>query len=229
MGQPPQGIASLPLPWVYPHVCGAAAAASTITAHQLGLSPRVWGSQAEEEKHQRQWRSIPTCVGQPSVMTPSKFQIAVYPHVCGAATWAQEELRPIYGLSPRVWGSRDNSIRNILYGRSIPTCVGQPRDECRRFRIRKVYPHVCGAAPRLGHSEKPQRGLSPRVWGSLLSFRSVIFFVRSIPTCVGQPLTMMPGKRRHQVYPHVCGAAVQPTPTKLSKSGLSPRVWGSQG
>ena len=43
-GQPPDPIRRGRLPWVYPHLCGAAALADAKAAIDTGLSPRVRGS-----------------------------------------------------------------------------------------------------------------------------------------------------------------------------------------
>ena len=76
-----------------------------------------------------------------------------------------------FGLSPRVWGSRrEEGAIHILY-RSIPTCVGQPREQRGRLQPTEVYPHVCGAAVRRVYIGHCIRGLSPRVWGSLSPVR----------------------------------------------------------
>ena len=70
-------------------------------------------------------------------------------------------------------------------------------------------------------------GLSPRVWGS----RVVPFLntacIRSIPTCVGQPVDAALPEGKTAVYPHVCGAAICCGCGNQSGLGLSPRVWGS--
>ena len=70
-------------------------------------------------------------------------------------------------------------------------------------------------------------GLSPRVWGSPLAPCCDFVAVRSIPTCVGQPITPNPWASLDAVYPHVCGAAGAGQLFPAEVNGLSPRVWGS--
>ena len=70
---------------------------------------------------------------------------------------------------------------------SIPTCVGQPLMKRLPWRVKTVYPHVCGAAIHAILLNRCCRGLSPRVWGSREHFCSPFHAMRSIPTCVGQP------------------------------------------
>ena len=51
--------------------------------------------------------------------------------------------------------------------------------------------------------------------------------MRSIPTCVGQPLRTGGRRTPAEVYPHVCGAAAGRDDVFSPGEGLSPRVWGS--
>ena len=151
----------------------------------------------------------------------------VYPHVCGAAKSGVVAATVCGGLSPRVWGSRWWGIVDSVGARSIPTCVGQP-DTQLMFHLRdEVYPHVCGAACTSSVVTPSGKGLSPRVWGSLVSTLLDTSPPRSIPTCVGQPGAEYHLWRPAEVYPHVCGAATHWCHHSRRKHGLSPRVWGS--
>ena len=92
----------------------------------MGLSPRVWGSQAQNIIYGDLQRSIPTCVGQPACTLLDWPVDEVYPHVCGAARVYSMTSPQVWGLSPRVWGSLIGVIGVCHTHRSIPTCVGQP-------------------------------------------------------------------------------------------------------
>ena len=148
--------------------------------------------------------------------------------MCGAAWTYPGDMWRRRGLSPRVWGSP--SLRDCLLEscRSIPTCVGQPRWLFMILRIAWVYPHVCGAAMASLVQQSHSRGLSPRVWGSRTQSFLHIGQRRSIPTCVGQPVSRYGNRAFSSVYPHVCGAAFFCFCTWWPGLGLSPRVWGSQ-
>ena len=91
-----------------------------------------------------------------------------------------------------------------------------------------VYPHVCGAARGEAHEAVFDKGLSPRVWGSLWAIRCRGLLAGSIPTCVGQPTAAKWWSWIDGVYPHVCGAAFFEPANSTLQDGLSPRVWGSQ-
>ena len=96
------------------------------------------------------------------------------------------------------------------------------------FAPPKVYPHVCGAAAVGRDRQRQRKGLSPRVWGSPAHTADPEKPYRSIPTCVGQPVTSPPYNLGKAVYPHVCGAAMMTEEQGVPVEGLSPRVWGSR-
>ena len=188
----------------------------------------MWGSRPDPGCPCPSKRSIPTCVGQPTIWAGDGEYCRVYPHVCGAATSGSYIRTGLGGLSPRVWGSPAAHGRHIVRVRSIPTCVGQPGPGERAARSGPVYPHVCGAASCGRAGDRRGRGLSPRVWGSQRGRGSNKRTAGSIPTCVGQPSWLSFCKPFRKVYPHVCGAANPTRRTIIRHRGLSPRVWGSQ-
>ena len=147
--------------------------------------------------------------------------------MCGAAGDEAEELLSELGLSPRVWGSLDRVVFLPTSAGSIPTCVGQPFSYRPLNNHFEVYPHVCGAAVKAKNISTKIRGLSPRVWGSQSPVTSWTVRYRSIPTCVGQPLSQSDNIPETVVYPHVCGAASPISCLSGHLRGLSPRVWGS--
>ena len=51
---------------VYPRVCGGAVWAGNMTADNLGLSPRVRGSQGDRQARPADRGSIPACAGEPT-------------------------------------------------------------------------------------------------------------------------------------------------------------------
>ena len=227
VGQPSLRAELRIVPTVYPHVCGAAVQPSQAAHITQGLSPRVWGSPRQEDSGSLQERSIPTCVGQPLRIQHLLIPMEVYPHVCGAANGVTRDPLPNSGLSPRVWGSLLFLPFFFAIQWSIPTCVGQPLVLAFLLRHSMVYPHVCGAAWWLPIFRESRKGLSPRVWGSLILTNNVSWHNGSIPTCVGQPGTPARPDSPPEVYPHVCGAATPARRVFRCVQGLSPRVWGS--
>ena len=91
---------------VYPRVCGAAVSTLLWSVCYRGLSPRVRGSQGARGNGVCASGSIPACAGQPLANANRLKGTGVYPRVCGAATNPDSQSTTVYGLSPRVRGSR---------------------------------------------------------------------------------------------------------------------------
>ena len=115
-----------PVGGVYPRVCGGAGRALVSGRAQIGLSPRVRGSQLQRTSAAGLIGSIPACAGEPYGETPYELRWSVYPRVCGGAH--QRLVLPSVhkGLSPRVRGSHIKASDSIDKIRSIPACAGEP-------------------------------------------------------------------------------------------------------
>ena len=169
---------------------------------------------------------IPACAGEPQTAKLSRGGRGVYPpRVRGnhglACAWCGESrsipacageprnghvLRPTsVGLSPRVRGNRMPVMVRPPRSRSIPACAGEPRKQARTADISEVYPRVCGGTLRADSITGGCKGLSPRVRGNLLDLCDVLFYVRSIPACAGEPGSTSATLALRRVYPRVCG------------------------
>ena len=209
-------------------MCGGAHNDRPLDTLTQGLSPRVRGSLALTLSSRRVSRSIPTCAGEPGFLSEIVEVHQVYPHVCGGAVVHRPLLSGSTGLSPRVRGSRmQGTIREREKG-SIPTCAGEPIRRLGATRPTGVYPHVCGGADSPTVEDLGAAGLSPRVRGSRQRSRRTGSLRRSIPTCAGEPAIPALGPDNREVYPHVCGGALQDLSRYCLISGLSPRVRGSR-
>ena len=115
--------------------------------YQLGLSPRLRGSQPYGRGVGREDRSIPAFAGEPDGVSCLLLAGRVYPRVCGGTLSCGMTSTTTYGLSPRVRGNlvlRDDVDYHV---RSIPACAGEPRRGYSRRRKLWVYPRVCGGMP----------------------------------------------------------------------------------
>ena len=177
---------------VHPHVCGEHS--NTIFARPMtwrGSSPRVWGTCCHDRRFcacltvhphvcgehgankraaDRNFRFIPTCVGNMISCHGSSPALPVHPHVCGEH------------------GEWRAGLRRTL--RFIPTCVGNMFSLCRGWPFVSVHPHVCGEHLCCCPALYRHIGSSPRVWGTLLGFFVLIGVIRFIPTCVGNILNL---------------------------------------
>ena len=110
-------------------------------------------------------RFIPTCVGNMPAMRRSPAQWTVHPHVCG-------EHAPA-------------ATRRGDAARFIPTCVGNIAANDAVGAAPTVHPHVCGEHMSQYERDLPDRGSSPRVWGTCRRSGRSCCWIRFIPTCVG--------------------------------------------
>ena len=71
------------------------------------------------------------------------------------------------------------------------------------------------------------QGLSPRVRGNLLRWRTAVRLPRSIPACAGEPAYRLRHPNGSAVYPRVCGGTGTGGWCGRTVLGLSPRVRGN--
>ena len=152
----------------------------------------------------------------------------VYPRVCGGALVEVLKGAAVWGLSPRVRGSRGRvRIFDVSLG-SIPACAGEPAAASKHGANYWVYPRVCGGAMHRRITAQRREGLSPRVRGSRGGSSGGSGGGGSIPACAGEPYSVMRQGFNKGVYPRVCGGALKLLLLNLPVEGLSPRVRGSQ-
>ena len=90
---------------VYPRVCGGTHQGRAADSDNAGLSPRVRGNPCFQLSSKHTRRSIPACAGEPSWAGCSKFDLKVYPRVCGGTPLGSFDDQVDAGLSPRVRGN----------------------------------------------------------------------------------------------------------------------------
>ena len=132
------------------------------------------------------------------------------------------------GLSPRVRGNRDQTPAEIVAGRSIPACAGEPKGERVLHCHCRVYPRVCGGTVLTAAAWASWGGLSPRVRGNPTTTHRDGWTGRSIPACAGEPNTSLGLRLMRKVYPRVCGGTGVTEYKKGEDNGLSPRVRGNR-
>ena len=161
---------------VHPHVCGERQAYMVRMPHNSGSSPRVWGTLDTHFFAVPLRRFIPTCVGNADTPYSQFSPVSVHPHVCGERFPSFSEISMFSGSSPRVWGTHGSASAGKDIVRFIPTCVGNAQNPYLQIVNKAVHPHVCGERRRARVCISPQRGSSPRVWGTHFpGFRVCIF------------------------------------------------------
>ena len=110
----------------------------------------------------------------------------------------------------------------------IPTRVGT------RFHLKIIcillqdHPHACGDKRARALATRGGWGSSPRVWGQVATFDSIVICMRIIPTRVGTRGDMLSISPRWNNHPHACGDKRANREKCKYKLGSSPRVWGQE-
>ena len=109
---------------VHPHACGEHKRGGAVFPHNLGSSPRMWGTLNNTIGRCRPVRFIPTHVGNTITRCGYCQTDPVHPHACGEHTRWTAPLTQNHGSSPRMWGTQSIYGIQTLNDRFIPTHVG---------------------------------------------------------------------------------------------------------
>ena len=90
---------------VHPHACGERYFDCRKSKRNSGSSPRMWGTQTQENCHEVSRRFIPTHVGNAVFKCAANRIRAVHPHACGERSTAAVPMVTMPGSSPRMWGT----------------------------------------------------------------------------------------------------------------------------
>ena len=180
---------------VYPRGCGGAMFLSLPTGKYVGLSPRVRGSRPPVAGIEQDGGSIPAGAGEPHPVCQKRRFGRVYPRGCGGDTSCTLARQPVTGLSPRVRGSRQQQTAGLGAHGSIPAGAGEPTALQWLTPLGWVYPRGCGGACAVTPHSQQDKGLSPRVRGSLRDSDIRNGLAGSIPAGAGEPSNSCPACR----------------------------------
>ena len=186
--------------------CAGEPRAGDTATEPLAVYPRVCGGTRKSSKiNAPPPRSIPACAGEPRIKSVCSEHFGVYPRVCGGTSPVAHQVKPAWGLSPRVRGNQTGLLLTTPHPGSIPACAGEPLLLLSTAVNRRVYPRVCGGTPLTAATPASPTGLSPRVRGNPIPALPRPRRRWSIPACAGEPRRDPPAKCRRRVYPRVCG------------------------
>ena len=194
-------------PPVHPHARGEQFFFGAFHELSHGSSPRTWGTVRSRSSYRLSIRFIPTHVGNRCSLMPHLPADTVHPHARGEQVLPSTVLREIVGSSPRTWGTVQGQVGRDQEQRFIPTHVGN------RLRCKSSQ---CG-----------QRGSSPRTWGTDHQTPGTACGRRFIPTHVGNSWSRSAPARPGTVHPHARGEQISSEIRSPSRSGSSPRTWGT--
>ncbi len=226
-GEPTRHRCGSPATPVYPRVYGGTQWKSVAEACMPGLSPRVRGNPVEVRGRGLHAGSIPACTGEPSGSPWPRPACRVYPRVYGGTPAAVAITLKTAGLSPRVRGNLLGRRVHSDQAGSIPACTGEPLQGHHSQGPGGVYPRVYGGTCSRTRTQRPSRGLSPRVRGNLFTDTDAAAKQRSIPACTGEPGQHELRQHPAEVYPRVYGGTLPGPSGPWWLMGLSPRVRGN--
>ena len=192
---------------VYPRACGGAKPLTILTGIEAGLSPRMRGSLETSVGFFALLGSIPAHAGEPAPRPCSTSPSRVYPRACGGAQTLTMDGSTLTGLSPRMRGSRPQSLADLPRHGSIPAHAGEPINHIWMKDNAGVYPRACGGAVEAFKDRCWDQGLSPRMRGSLPQCYRAPVPGGSIPAHAGEPRARSGSGPRAGVYPRTCGGA----------------------
>ena len=147
--------------------------------------------------------------------------------MCGERSSSASSAARRSGSSPRVWGTPGQQHGVPSFHRFIPACVGNARKPRSARFAKPVHPRVCGERRAIARFGAYRFGSSPRVWGTHPHGCFHVAAFRFIPACVGNAASVSAVFCALTVHPRVCGERLNSGSTIVSKSGSSPRVWGT--
>ena len=136
---------------------------------------------------------------------------------------------PWQGSSPRAWGTLPPSPPGGAADGLIPTGVGNTDSGVGRAFGAGAHPHGRGEHDNLASSPDGHPGSSPRAWGTPRALESRILSDGLIPTGVGNTCRRSGRWSWAWAHPHGRGEHCTSTRRPASRSGSSPRAWGTRG
>ena len=193
----------------------------------FGSSPRAWGTQCNSAAKVSVTRFIPTGVGNTSLDYGDHRSRTVHPHGRGEHYATLADKLAHMGSSPRAWGTLQVRADASAHRRFIPTGVGNTSAHVWAGAVVPVHPHGRGEHWNLLWYCWSRCGSSPRAWGTRhpQSYRPTP--VRFIPTGVGNTSTGLILNILQSVHPHGRGEHSSIASSPITKSGSSPRAWGT--
>ncbi len=131
------------------------------------------------------------------------------------------------GSSPRVRGTRVAQQDELHVLRFIPARAGNASLVCPARITPAVHPRACGERMSGAHTNRRDRGSSPRVRGTRYFCQCASGQNRFIPARAGNARGRRSFLGCASVHPRACGERVSAPKRKISTSGSSPRVRGT--
>ena len=215
--------------WIraYPRGCGGTCSTVPGSGFGAGLSPRVRGNLSCKGCCDDRKGPIPAGAGEPHPRRLQWVQCRAYPRGCGGTSKRAIVAHSWTGLSPRVRGNLAEGVDVPSCDGPIPAGAGEPWGTMLQLFPTWAYPRGCGGTCSAMLERGLGQGLSPRVRGNRVVFRSSPINSRPIPAGAGEPLLRSCLRFSFGAYPRGCGGTVAGAFQFWRQRGLSPRVRGT--
>ena len=211
----------------HPRVCGEQYVPRALLLAWWGSSPRVRGTVDVIRQIGNLNGIIPACAGNSRWARPQAVHLRDHPRVCGEQEAATTSLKLSQGSSPRVRGTVNTKVGEVLLKGIIPACAGNRPDPPVCAVTSGDHPRVCGEQMLKAIASIISMGSSPRVRGTVVVGRELLTLIGIIPACAGNREEQSNEVSQDRDHPRVCGEqrCLQfQTPLCL---GSSPRVRGT--
>ena len=131
-----------------------------------GSSPLAWGTRFLRRPARKQFRFIPTRVGNTLRASMRPRPYSVHPHSRGEHGIIRGDIRVRIGSSPLAWGTLAMNQTCGCHRRFIPTRVGNTQVRVCRHAGWAVHPHSRGEHLFRSREFVLNRGSSPLAWGT---------------------------------------------------------------
>ena len=213
----------------HPHARGEQCTSKRRCLATSGSSPRTWGTAVDPVYFDKDWRIIPTHVGNSSLSSLLRRSSSDHPHARGEQ-WARSVPQlQVFGSSPRTWGTAYRANQDARFVRIIPTHVGNSVPFTHPASRYSDHPHARGEQGPPLVIPAHILGSSPRTWGTGYITTQEQEPGRIIPTHVGNSAPGKSGCAVRPDHPHARGEQESCALTTCRVFGSSPRTWGTAG
>ena len=194
-----------PFTSVHPRACGEQCSLLDLASRSNGSSPRMRGTDQQEEDEMFKKRFIPAHAGNRFDRSGLFTRIAVHPRACGEHNTYPGSTLKACGSSPRMRGTDLLSRLRPATCRFIPAHAGNSLALSTWCWISPVHPRACGEQPLPITAATSISGSSPRMRGTVRWSMYIIINWRFIPAHAGNSSPRWSLQKNPPVHPRACG------------------------
>ena len=208
-------------------MCGEQEDFQTDPQVRLGSPPRVRGTDTRSPLMSDNFRITPACAGNSRNLRQGLRERRDHPRVCGEQSKAAFSAARIWGSPPRVRGTAEIGLLEVMNMRITPACAGNSSRFSFSHPYSKDHPRVCGEQMKTSDTLQVGMGSPPRVRGTVDAAQPQHPHGRITPACAGNRCRCWPGSPPRRDHPRVCGEQNASFLVYWRHRGSPPRVRGT--